>query len=231
MKYFIVGLSAIFFVIMAPAMQAADDMRLLALNAPPYIYKLQDGSVEGLFHDRLSCILGKINQPFSVEIVPWTRAKIEVESGRAEGFFPTIKSDKYENYATLTDAVMSTNYYLYYLKESPIKPSDPDFKEKAQVSILSGTLQNKALEAAGYRLGPDAHSFEGLFDFLAHGRADAILISGVIARALLLQRGKLKEYDRAFHSKLSFGAYLSNVYLEKNPNLLKAFNKHINGCS
>ena len=52
MKYFIVGLSAIFFVVMTPALQAADDIKLLALNAPPYIYKLQDGSVEGLFHSR-----------------------------------------------------------------------------------------------------------------------------------------------------------------------------------
>ena len=87
------------------------------------------------------------------------------------------------------------------------------------------------LKAAGYRLGPEAHSFETLFEFLDHGRADAILLSGVIAHALLLQRGKLKEYDRVFHSKLSFGAYLSNVYLEKNPNFLKSFNQHINGCS
>lgn len=137
MNFFIACLGASLSFSMAPALQATDDMRLLALNAPPYIYKLQNGSVEGLFHDRLSCILGKIDQPFSVEIVPWKRASLEVEQGRADGFFPTTQSDKYEDYATLTETVMATNFYLYYLKEAPLKPGNPNFKEKAKVDRKS----------------------------------------------------------------------------------------------
>lgn len=230
MKYFLIFLSAIFSVVLTLALAADEEMKLLSLNAPPYIYELPDGSVEGLFHDRLSCILGNIGQSYSVEIIPWKRTKIEVEQGRADGFFPSIDLGKLEKYATRTDTVMTTNYYLYYLKDSPLKPGDPDFKKTAQISILSGTQQDKELKMAGYKLGPAAHSFGSLFDFLEHGRADAILVSGIIARAILKQRGTLDKYDREFHSKLSFGVYIANVYLEKSPNFLNSFNQHINVC-
>lgn len=231
MNYFVIFLSAIIYIVSAPDLEAAEELKLLASDAPPYISQLPDGSFEGQFYDRMACVLDKMEQPFSTELKPWMRVQAEVEQGKAEGFFPTTKSEFRDAYATFTDSLLDPKFYLYYLRDSALKPDSPDFNEKAKVSVLWGTLLYQELASAGNMLGPEAHSFEALFELLDRGRVDAVLLSGDIASILLKERGTSDKYMRTVHSSRPMGVYLSNVFLEKQPTFLSRFNKEINGCA
>lgn len=231
MKYFFVGLSAIVYVAFAPGLEAKEELKLLAVEAPPFISKLPDGSLGGIFYERLKCVLEKIEQPFSIEFQPWLRAQIEVQAGRASGFLPASKDIQRDKYATLSDSLMEVNSNFYYLKDSSLKPDDPDFKERAKVSAMWGSTQYQELQAANFTLGPTAHGFDNLFLLVEHGRADAVLAPGILAETILKNRGVLNKYKKDYYISHYSGVYFTNVYLEQHPTFLSRFNKEISGCA
>ncbi len=230
MKYFIRELITLSYIILSPALQAADELKLLTTEVLPYISKSADGSLGGVTYNQVVCILNKMEQPFSIELEPWTRVQADVERGRADGFFPSTVSDKRSKFAAASDSLMNTNIFLYYLEDAPLKPDSPEFKEKAKIAALHGTLIHQDLVDAGYVMGPDAHSFGALFDFLDRGRADAILLPEDIASTILKTRETLKKYKRHIYSYRFSVAYISNAYLENHPDFLQRFNKEIGGC-
>ena len=233
MKYFEQRLNALLLAMLAlvgSSVQADDELSLLSIEAPPYVYMLPDGSLDGLFYTRMKCVLDKIQQPYSVSFKPWLRVQMDVENGSADGFFPAVRSQERDQYASLTNTIIAAKYFLYYLKDAPLKPGDPDFKAKAKVSSIRGTLRNQELVAAGYMPGPEAISFENLFDQLDRGRVEAILISGALAEFLATKRGTLDMYGRQFYDELSFGMYISNAFIKQRPEFLNKFNSNIHSC-
>lgn len=231
MKFFLKSLILFLCIMLGSALHAREDLKLLTPNTPPFVFNVADGPIEGLFYDRVKCVLDNLGLSYSVSIEPWKRAQAEVQVGRADGFFPASRSDYRDTYASLSDSVMEAEFYFYYLKNSPLKPEDPDFKERATVSAFWGSMRYQELQDAGFQLGPEAHTFETLFDLADHGRVDAVLLSGVMAQSILEHRGRLKNYERSFHSSRPMGVYLSNVYLEQHPDFLNSFNQRIKGCS
>lgn len=230
MKYFIANICALFSIIFSPALQAVDELKLLTTEVLPYISKSPDGSLGGTTYNKVVCILNKMEQPFSIELEPWIRVQADVERGKADGFFPSTVSDKRNKFATASDSFMDTNIYLYYVEGAPLKPDSREFKEKAKVAAFQGTLIHQDLVDAGYIMGPDAHSFETLFDFLDRGRADAIFLPEDIASSILKTRKTSKKYKRYVYSSRHSGVYISNVYLKSHPDFLTRFNKEIPSC-
>lgn len=233
MKYFVASICALFSIILAPNLGAIDDhkgLRLLTIDVPPLISKRPDGTFVGVFYERLNCVLNKMQQPYSIEVQPWKRAQAEVRAGRADGFIPATREDLRDTYATFSDGLMEVKSYFYYHANSPLKPQNPDYKAKANVSALLGSTQYQDLLADKYSLGIIAHSFEHLFDLLEHDRVDAILAPDVLAKTILKQRGISKDYKQHFYSSRHSGVYITNDYLENHPDFLTRFNKEIPSC-
>lgn len=231
MKYFLNSLILLLCMILGSALHAREDIKLLTPNTPPFVFKVADGPIEGVFYDRVECALNKLGLTYSVSLEPWKRAQAEVQVGRADGFFPASRSDFRDTYASLSDSVMEAEFYFYYLKNSMFKPKDPDFNEMATVSAFWGSMRYQELQEAGFQLGPEAHTFETLFDLADHGRVDAVLLSGVMGQSILERRGRLENYERSFHSSRPMGVYFANVFLEQHPGFLNNFNHRIKGCS
>jgi polar amino acid transport system substrate-binding protein len=230
MKYFIVGLSSIISVSVTPALQAQEKLRLLSIDAPPYIFQLSDGSLAGLFYDRIKCVLEKIEQPYSIEFQPWLRAQIEVRAGRASGFFPATRDDQRDAYATFSNSLIEVESDFYSLKTSTLDPQNPEFKEKAIISALWGSTQYRDLHNENYKVGPVAHSLESLFGLVERGRVDAILVPDFVAETILENKGTLKNYKKSFYSSHRSGVYITNAYLEQYPTFLTRFNEKIAEC-
>ena len=233
MKYFITSIFAIFSIILAPSLWAVDEhksLRLLTLDVPPLISKRPDGAFFGVFYERLDCVLNKMQQPYSIEIQPWKRAQAEVRAGRADGFIPATREDLRDEYATFSDALMEVKSYFYYRVDSALKPENPDYKTRANVSALLGSTQYHDLQADNYAPGPRAHSFENLFDLLEHDRVDAVLAPKALAKAILKERGVFENYKEHFYSSRHSGVYITNDYLTHHPDFLTRFNKEIPGC-
>ena len=231
MKYFVIGLGFILSISAAPESRAEDVLRLVTDQAPPYISMKPDGSFEGSFYQRMNCVLTKMDQAYSIGFRPWKRAQAEVENGGADGFFPTSRSDVRDEYAVFSDSLLTAKFNFYFLKDADLKPDDPDFKKKGRVSALWGTLVYQQLTAEGANLGPDAHSFENLFELLDYKRTDAILLSSDIADALLAKQGTKSKYRAQLHSIRPQCIYISKEYLKKHPAFLLTFNKTTKSCS
>ena len=231
MKYLIIALSTILFITPVTDLDAEDEMKIFVLEAPPFISQQPDGTVTGIFYDRLKCIFERMQKPFSVEMQPWKRAQAEVLAGRAAGFAPASREDIRDTYATFSGSLMEVKSYFYYLKSATLEPQDPDYKDRAKVSALIGSTQYQDLQNENYTLGPLVQNFENLFDLVERKRVEAVLAPAVLAEMILKARGTLNNYKKHYYSSRHSGVYFANGYLDKHPGFLQRFNKEIGGCT
>ncbi|MDE1465726.1 hypothetical protein [Spartinivicinus poritis] len=82
----------------------SEELKLTTQHWPPYQMKEQ-GIVSGLATDVLRCVFKKMNQSFSITILPWERAQTMVQEGFYHGFYSASQSKSRDQFAIKSTSI------------------------------------------------------------------------------------------------------------------------------
>lgn len=102
----------------APVMSEA--LKLVTLQYPPYSYE-QGNSVNGLSVAVVKEVFKRLDQPITIEVLPWGRAIYRIQKGLADGIFTIFKTQEREDFAIFSEeVVVSQIISLFVSKQSDI---------------------------------------------------------------------------------------------------------------
>lgn len=96
-------------------------LELVTMEYPPYEYE-ENNTVKGLAVEVVQEAFRRIDQPISIQILPWARAIGLIEKGQADAIFTTYKNEEREKFADYSEQVLILQTMaLFVVKESPIE--------------------------------------------------------------------------------------------------------------
>ncbi|KKA45894.1 ABC transporter substrate-binding protein [Salinivibrio sp. KP-1] len=84
---------------------ATAQVKLVTLEYPPYITH-EDKVVGGVAVELVERVFEEIEQPITIQVLPWGRAIKYVETGEADGIFTAFKTEERETFAHYIDEVL-----------------------------------------------------------------------------------------------------------------------------
>ncbi|WP_438465447.1 substrate-binding periplasmic protein [Marinomonas sp. PE14-40] len=84
---------------------ASTTLKLVSLEYPPYI-EVVDNQVTGIAVTLIKEVFQSINQPISIEVLPWARAIAYVKKGRADAIFTAFKTKEREVFLDYNQGVL-----------------------------------------------------------------------------------------------------------------------------
>ncbi len=195
-------------------------------------YQVPNGKkLEGIAVKVVECVLGKMNRPYEIQVLPWKRAQSDVEEGKAQGFFAASKDPKRDKYAVATDVIADQKWNWYLPKDSQLDPTAPDFKDKAAVAATLGSNMLNWLEENKFKVKAKPDNAEQLARMLQLKRVDAFL-ANEFATDEVLKKLKLdkSEFKIVLNKDQPLSVYFSKKFVEEEPEFLKQFNAQIAGC-
>lgn len=205
---------------------------------PPLVLTSQDlaplgsfdaeGNYGGIAYQVVAHVLGEMNIPYELRVLPWARAQNEVKLGRAHGFFAGSKNDERESYAVMSEIIADQQWVWYQLNSNYVDPQDPDFKTTRTVGSYIGANMLDWLYEEGYRVALSPRETESLFAMLlSEKRVDAILANNLVA-AEIIQRDNLQGLLTAtVERSMPLGVYFSKAFISQNPDFLPEFNQRV----
>jgi len=127
-------------------------LRLVSLHYPPYIETV-DGKVDGIATRIVREAFRRIDQPISIEVLPWARSILYIETGQADAIYTIFKNSEREKFADYSQQVLfDQTISLFTLKERHIA-YDGRFKTLSGYSFCAvnkvsyGEIFDQAVEA------------------------------------------------------------------------------------
>ena len=121
---FVIGFLAVFLMTVPGIAGGPDKLLITTQGWEPYTKEV-NGVQSGTAVEALACVLKKMGQPYSIAFIPWIRAQAEVREGRAHAFFPAGRNNERDEYARLSDGIVSVKWVWYLPKDSNLNPKDP----------------------------------------------------------------------------------------------------------
>lgn len=84
---------------------ATPPLKLVSLEYPPYI-EVVDGQATGIAVNLVKEVFQALNQPISIEVLPWARAIAYVKQGRADAIFTAFKTKEREAFLDYNQGVL-----------------------------------------------------------------------------------------------------------------------------
>lgn len=95
---------------------SARPLRLVTLEYPPYVYSKGD-HVEGVATRVVKEAFTRINQPITIEILPWARSIRYVETGNADAIYTVFKTHERTQFADYIDQVLFDQAVSFFMKK------------------------------------------------------------------------------------------------------------------
>ncbi|WP_295898641.1 ABC transporter substrate-binding protein [uncultured Vibrio sp.] len=112
----------------------AETLNLVTLDYPPYSY--QDGNqIEGIATQVVREAFNRINQPISIQVLPWSRALHYIKIGKADAIFTAFKNDERESFADYSKEVLFDQNITFLTTKDNDTEYDGDFKTISQKTI------------------------------------------------------------------------------------------------
>ncbi|OUS28391.1 hypothetical protein A9Q99_12785 [Gammaproteobacteria bacterium 45_16_T64] len=202
---------------------------------PPY-HKDIDPGADGIAVRAVACIMARINQPFTINKVPWARAQGLTKEGKSDGFFSASQNDVRDSYAAQSDVFIPQTRAFYTLKQHvPIAINNYDVEYiRAHMTVSARFASNalKSLEKDNFSIAGKPKSEDLLFRMINANRVGAILENTIVFRGLLEKhQRKIDDYVEIIYQTKNMGVYFSLAFLTSHPTFLSAFNRHIPPCS
>ncbi|WP_461538348.1 substrate-binding periplasmic protein [Spongorhabdus nitratireducens] len=215
-----------------PVFAAVDRLRLATQEWAPYQYSTADGGIHGLATDRVRCALGKMQQPYQIAFMEWSKAQLEVRQGAFDGFFVASRNDTRDKYATLSDTVAQQQWVLYSFQDVDNNQfATMDYKEGISVAATFGSAKWFWLKKNGYRVDKYPKDTRRLVDLLLERKVGAILETREVMEQEMQRRGlKLDSFNQLELYSNELGVYFSNEFLGRNPGFLQRFNQALKSC-
>lgn len=176
------------------------------------------------------CVFQKMDIPLEIQVFPWKRAQMHVKQGLADGFFAASQKNTRDEFAVMTAEIADQKWNWYLLKENPLNPNDPSFKEKAEVGGFLGANMLKWMQANGYHVTAMPKDTEGLLKMLLGKRVDAVMANNHVMAALLKKYGAEDQVKIYLNRNKPLYIYFSNEFVKSRPGFIEKFNRLIQGC-
>lgn len=215
----------------APSAWSVETIRIATHDQAPYGTYQADKTFDGIAVRVMSCVLKRMNQPFTVEVYPWERAQLLAEKGVVAGFFPaTIKPERLV-WADVSTVIADQKWIWYLPKDSHLDPKTPEFKATAKVGAHFGSNRLKWLETEKYNVVLKPQTDEALLEAFMVGRAEAILGGDLaIAAAMKEQKINPNDYRMVLAQDKPLHAYFGKEFLKTSPDFMARFNAQVGKC-
>lgn len=196
-----------------------------------YVDTPQGRVFDGLAVRVVTCAFKAMGRPVSIEVYPWERAQQMAERGEVHGFFPATLKPERLRWAAVTDVVAEQKWVWYLRPDSPLDPTQPDFKARAAVGAHLGSNRLKMLEEQGYRIVLRPPTDDALLRAFMHGRADAVLGGDLaMAEAMRKQQVDPARLRTVVAQDNPLYVYFGQAFLQAEPGFLGRFNAQLAGC-
>jgi ABC-type amino acid transport substrate-binding protein len=196
--------------------------------APPYQIE-QEGRISGTAVDTLDCVFRAVGLPYEVRVVPWRRARFNVQNGLAEGLFSAMPFAEMDQYATLSAPLALEKWYWFGLSERLLY--DESFPLGRRLGGVLGSNQSGWLAERGLALSEEVTSVGQLVSLLESGRIDAFLADIHTVNQYLRDQDPGPLIYSRFEKYTPLGAYFSNDFLRARPGFLARFNGKMSQCN
>lgn len=169
----------IFTILAMSSLVQAKTIRLVTLEYPPYEYT-QDGQLKGLAVDVIRRTFKEMNQPITIEVLPWARAMRYIKEGNRDAIFTAFKNPERERFADFSNQVlMQQSVSLFVRKDSEIT-FEGDLRELDAYSlgvvrkISYGLKLDNAIKTDTFKQVEEANEGTQNFGLLLKKRVDMV---------------------------------------------------------
>ncbi len=170
------------FILLLPVSVAADPLRLVSDDWPPYEYlDAATGEVTGFSTELVRTVLRSLDRSVApIHVYPWARAVLEVQTGNADVIYTLTRTAERQGYLYFPDEPLHTDIGTLFVRRDrlPSPPinrvSDLGRLSLATVRGYSYSPEIQAVLAASDQVTQVSNETQ-LFGMLARGRIDAVL--------------------------------------------------------
>jgi len=173
---------------------SADPIKIIAYtNFPPYLYH-QDGQITGLYMRIVALTLDAIDQPYTVETLPFKRGLVEAAAGNGI-IIGIFKTDEREKTLDFSDPFYQERIVVFYNKPKENFVQAADQLAGLRIGTLLGWSYGSDFDQV-----KDENLFkvidgelESNFYMLSKGRLDAVIHTELSSRYILNKLGLTNE--------------------------------------
>ncbi len=127
---------------------AAEPLTLLTMEYPPYMYS-ENGDVKGFVIELIHEAFRRMDQPITIQVVPWIRGLKAMRRGSADGLFTVFKNPEREQFLDFSDVLVQETVSLFVLQKSSIA-FNGDLKQLSQYNfgVVRGFSYGKKFDSA-----------------------------------------------------------------------------------
>ncbi|MBS1157517.1 MAG: hypothetical protein H6R07_3441 [Proteobacteria bacterium] len=169
---------------------AAEPLRLVTFEYPPYIKQVGNGA-QGLTVDIVNEVFLRLGKPISIEFYPWVRALKMIDDGTADGLFTIKKTPERETSMLFPiKPLLSQDYVFFALKDSKFQ-FDGHFSSIAGArigvvhTVSYGARFDEAVRKGEIKSLDPANNYVLTFRKLLGGRVDAVICSRLVGLDIL----------------------------------------------
>ena len=96
--------------------QATETMQLRTTQSPPYQF-LVNGELSGVSVDILRCVMGRLDWPYDIHLLPWARAVEDLRQQASDGIFTATPEPALDRLATMSAPFALEKWYWYHRSE------------------------------------------------------------------------------------------------------------------
>ncbi len=206
----------------------AADLVLGTTVLPPYQTE-RNGELEGRSVDTLNCVFDHLQHSWHGRIIPWQRARAQMEEGELDGFFSAMPDPEAERYA-VRSAPLALEKWYWFARDDEILGRD-DFPEDVRLGALQDSTTLSWLRREGISPDTIVNSPRQLIKLLQTGRIDTYIADIRVVREAAQQLSlSPDQYSARFHQYMPLVAYFSRSYLNEDADFLNRFNRQLHDC-
>ena len=177
---------------------------------------------------QINCIMQQTRQPYTLQVMPWRRARQEVKMDRIDGYFTAMPNDEMNDFAQLSAPLFLENWYWFWHQ----RHAGPDSKEPIRYGAILGSHQADWLAQHEHKPDVEVNDLAQLVQLLNIGRIDMLLADlddfNEVARRLKIDS---TEFHQRFFRYVPLGVYFAHKALQQRPGFIAQFNAATHLCA
>jgi len=194
---------------------SARTLNLVTLEYPPYEYT-QNGEIKGMAVDIVKVIFKEMNQPITIEVLPWARAIKYIKDGQRDAIFTAFKNPKRETFADYSSSTLMAQVVSLFVKKGSKIKYEGNLNELSTYSIgvvrkvSYGKLLDEAITNNVFKRVDSVNDGTQNFKRLLKGRIDMVASNkygGLHILKQLKQSDEVKELPKQLQAVASYIAF------------------------
>lgn len=171
--------SLLFILMLVSPLLQAKTIRLVTLEYPPYEYT-ENGELKGLAVEVIKRTFKEMNQPITIEVLPWARAMRYIKDGSRDAVFTAFKNPQRERFADFSNQVLMEQAVSLFVRQDSSIEYDGDLRKLNKHSlgvvrkISYGLKLDNAIKQKVFWRVEEANEGTQNFGLLLNNRVDMV---------------------------------------------------------